>query len=182
MTKKQYSAFYGALVPKIRNIINKNRKNDLILKEENKQSKLEKNPLTNNIESKNENSKKLDIGNMSLIDYVKKQSPVIEEVKDEKEELKVSKDTALQLLELIKSPSFSELTSSFSAKDAIIAGLKLGYVDGKYFSTEAICNFLDISPEEVRESTKKVLELYKERLVDSIDSVIDIATDKKKKL
>ena len=177
MTKEQYYAFYGVLVPKIRKIVNKNRKNAVLFKVEKKQSNLETIK-----ESKIDNSKKLDIGNMSIIDYIKKQPPVIEEVKEEKEELKVTKDTALQLLELIKSPSFNELTSSFSPKDAIIAGLKLGYVDGKYFSTEAICNFLDINPEEVRESTKKVLELYKERLIDSIDSVIDIATDKKKKI
>ena len=69
-----------------------------------------------------------------------------------------------------------------SVKEAIIISLKLGYVDEKYFSTEAIAQFLGIEEEEVIETTKKVLVLYKEKINNFLNDVIEIATDKDKKL
>ena len=72
-----------------------------------------------------------------------------------------------------------------SVKEAIIIALKLGYVDDKYFSTEAIANFLQIDESEVLETTKKVLLVYKENLNTYLDEAIKIVTDgdqKSKKL
>ena len=120
-------------------------------------------------------------------DYLENYDPLREEtvhvpVKVEKEEKAIYKEDAIKILELMRTPSYNELTSSFSAKDAIIIGLKLGYIDGKYFSTEAIANFLGESEDTVRESTQKVLLAYKEHLMSTIDSVIEVATDKKRVL
>ena len=101
--------------------------------------------------------------------------PIKEEVTNEKEE-------AIKILELLRSPSFNELTSNFTPKEAIIIGLKLGYIDGKCFSTESIANYIGVSEEEVIETTKKILLLYKERIVGFIDSAIEVASGKKKEL
>ena len=70
-------------------------------------------------------------------------------------------------------PTFQQMVDTLSAKEAIIVSLKLGYVDGKYFSTEAIANFLGIEKEEVLEPMKRVLLLYKENINQAIDSVIE---------
>ena len=67
--------------------------------------------------------------------------------------------------------------TSLSAKDAVIISLKLGYVDGKYFSTEDIANFLQISNEEVIETTKNVLLAYKNSFNEFLDNAIAVATD-----
>ena len=72
------------------------------------------------------------------------------------------------------------MMSVLSSKEAIIIALKLGYVDEKYFSTKSIADFLDIDEDEVRETTKKILFLYKENINQLIDEVVDIATEQRK--
>ena len=69
-----------------------------------------------------------------------------------------------------------------SVKEAIIISLKLGYVDEKYFSTEAISQFLGIEEEEVIDVTKKVLDSYKDNINQFIDNAIDIVTGQSKHL
>jgi len=56
--------------------------------------------------------------------------------------------------------------------------LRLGYVDGKYFTTESISGFLGVSDDEVLDTTKKVLSAYKESINSFIDRAIDIISDK----
>ena len=46
---------------------------------------------------------------------------------------KPTKEECLKLLELIKNPSFYEIANNMSYKEAIIIGLKLGFVDELYF-------------------------------------------------
>lgn len=56
--------------------------------------------------------------------------------------------------------------------------MKLGYVDGKYFSTSSIASFLGIDAEKVVEITRKVLLMYKENLNEYIiDFVINFSTN-----
>lgn len=190
LTIEERNKFYGGLLPKIRNELKKNRN-----KAENPEDYTEKGFKKRKprkigtkkevfvIEEepvKEENTKQEE-------DYLENYDPLREEtvhapVKVEKEEKAIYKEDAIKILELMRTPSYNELTSSFSAKDAIIIGLKLGYIDGKYFSTEAIANFLGESEDTVRESTQKVLLAYKEHLMSTIDSVIEVATDKKRVL
>ena len=194
LTPEERNKFYGGLLPKIRNELKKNRN-----KAENPEDYTEKGfkkrkprkigtkkevfvieePVVEE-PVKEENTKQEE-------DYLENYDPLREEtvhvpVKVEKEEKAIYKEDAIKILELMRTPSYNELTSSFSAKDAIIIGLKLGYIDGKYFSTEAIANFLGESEDTVRESTQKVLLAYKEHLMSTIDSVIEVATDKKRVL
>ena len=67
--------------------------------------------------------------------------------------------------------------NTLSVKETVIISLKLGYIDGKYFSTESISEFLGIEPSEVIETTKKVLLVYKDKINSFIDNAILMATD-----
>lgn len=69
-----------------------------------------------------------------------------------------------KLLELLKTSPFEELMLSNSPKEVVITVLKLGYIDGKCFTTSNIAKFLRIEEQEVRDSTKKVLMMYQDKL------------------
>ena len=69
------------------------------------------------------------------------------------------------------------MTKVLTTKESIIISLKLGYVDGKYFSTESIAQFLGIEEKEVIETTKKILLLYKDNINSIIDKLIECVTD-----
>lgn len=81
------------------------------------------------------------------------------------------------MLGLIKTPTFGQLLSTLSAKETVIISLKLGLVDGKYFKTETIAQFLGITESEIREITRKVLLVYKENINAFLDSMIDTAIE-----
>lgn len=73
-----------------------------------------------------------------------------------------SKKEFLILLEFLKKIPFEQIVKMLSSKDAVIVSLRLGMCDGKYFSDNEIASILDISQEEVIETTKKVLLLYRD--------------------
>ena len=54
---------------------------------------------------------------------------------------------------------------------------KIGYVDGKYFSTDTIAQFLGIDEEEIIQTTKKVLLVYKESIDNYIEKAISFAAE-----
>lgn len=64
-------------------------------------------------------------------------------------------------------------STNLSPKETVIVSLKFGLVDGKYFSTDTIANFLEIEITEVLETVKKVLLLYKENMNQAIDHVLE---------
>ncbi len=73
--------------------------------------------------------------------------------------------------------SYSDLTASLEPKNAIIAGLRLGYVDGKCKTTEEVSKFLGVSEEEVMEATKSVLEVFKANFNSVLDAAILAVVD-----
>lgn len=91
------------------------------------------------------------------------------------ENTELNKEDYEKILHLMKTPSFEEMLRTLTAKEAVIICLKLGYVDGKYFTTESIANFLGIEKSEVVEITKKVLLLYRESINQFIDKAIEEA-------
>ena len=107
---------------------------------------------------------------------------LISDIKNDKASSDITKDDYVKMLKLLRTPTFTEMLNVLSVKEAIIISLKLGYVNEKSFSTEAIAQFLGIEEEEVIDVTKKVLVLYKEKINDFLNNVIEIATDKDKKL
>jgi DNA-directed RNA polymerase sigma subunit (sigma70/sigma32) len=89
----------------------------------------------------------------------------------------MSKEDYNKVLELLRTPTFTEMLSVLSPKEAIVNMLRLGYVDNKYYSKESIANFLGISEEEVIEISKKALLTYKERINEFLDKAIDIVSE-----
>lgn len=90
----------------------------------------------------------------------------------------ITKDDCIKIRELLGTPTFAQMMSGLTVKESVIISLKLGYVDGKYFSTEAIAQFLGIEEIEVIETTKKVLSLC----IDNINSFIEEPELKRKRL
>lgn len=89
----------------------------------------------------------------------------------------MTKEDCLKILELLRTPYFTKMISMYSPKEAMIVSLKLGYVDGKYFSTSAISEFLGIEQQEVIDITKKALFAYKEGINQIVDDAMKIVTE-----
>lgn len=88
-----------------------------------------------------------------------------------------SYDNSVQILKFLRTPSFMEIIETLSVKEAVIVLLRLGYVDEKYFSSDTIANFLDIPESEVRDATRKVLLLFKDKINDCVDNMISIVSN-----
>ena len=159
LTKKESNRFYSALMPKMRKLLSnptkeiKSRKPSQI-KEEVKQPVVEQT-------------------NVELIT-----KPTESKYHTINEEM--SKEDYIRILELLRTPSFEQIMSTLSVKEAVIISLKLGYIDGKYFKTETISDFLGIDQIEINEIMKKGLSVYKESINNFIDSAIEIVTDQTK--
>ena len=82
----------------------------------------------------------------------------------------LTKDDYIKIQDIMKSLKFGDMLNTLSVKDAIIICLRLGYVDNKFFSTKSIADFLGVEEEEVIETTKKVLLLYKESINNFINN------------
>ena len=178
LTKEQTDKFYGSLIPKMKRLLanpNKERKP--------RRKKLQASEnITNNLGD-------------AVVEPVRKitsqQIPESDElVEQQGSEEKASatnvgimtKDDCLKILELLRTPSFNQMMSVLSVKESVIISLKLGYIDGKYFSTDSIAQFLGIEPQEVIDTTRKVLLLYKENINQFIDNAIQIATEGENKI
>lgn len=163
-TKKDQDKFYGYLVPKMKKLL-------AAPEYKFRKSRTRKQPEQSIIS--NEESKEI----------VREQPNVPTQEIIEQPESNVSNNTTLnkddyvKILELLRTPDFYQIMTKLSVKEAIIISLKLGYVDGKYFSTESIANFLGIDTQEVRDITTKVLLVYKENLNQFIDDAIKVVTD-----
>ena len=148
--------FYNTLVPKMRRLLENSTK-----ERENR--------------IKNELSQTEQVNG----DLISKTEPKIE---SKFTKIEMTREDSLKLLELLRAPSFTQMMSTLSVKEAVIIALKLGYIDGKCFSTESISSFLNIEPAEVIDVTRKVLLIYKDNINVFLDTMIDIATDDNKVL
>ena len=196
LTKEQTNRFYGVLIPKMKRLLkNLNMKN-------NSQKSLKKKSmifssngevivsvvdatLKEIIEESTPITKTFEINEELegvLISKTEQTEKPISGVRDNKANNDITKDDCVKMLNLLRTPTFTEMLNVLSVKEAIIISLKLGYVDEKYFSTEAISQFLGIEEEEVIDVTKKVLELYKDNINQFIDNAIDIVTGQSKHL
>ena len=106
--------------------------------------------------------------------FRKKENTSVESSSNNINNKEIAKEEYQKILTLIKTPIFNQLRSQFSEKEAVIISLMFGYIDGKYFSKEAIAKFLDIETEEVTKTAKKALLSYKESLNQLIDNTIEL--------
>lgn len=91
-----------------------------------------------------------------------------------KKELKTHSDENIKIIELLRDETFFDLLKTYEVKEAIIIALKLGYVNGKSFSTESIAQFFDMDINEVIEITRKALMTYKMKLNQMMDETINL--------
>lgn len=174
LSKVETNKFYGSLIPKMKRLLANHNKTQKEKKK--KEEKIiiskEKDQAKSIIEEKETKKEQDDI----ILGANVKESPSIEtEVKSKNND--ITKDACLKILELLRSPTFSQIMNVLSVKEAIIISLKLGYVNEKYFTTEAISQFLEISEDEVKETIKKALLLYKENINSFLDEIIQTASD-----
>lgn len=194
LSKEEKTRLYSVVFAKIRRKIKKTRNLQSIMQDvENKDEVVNDNTEVSNVKDVMEvvsNSEEtiVDTKNVTISNQtdVQEEVPVIVPIK----EVEVSTTPTVnsgygKFLELLKTPTFSDMLSILTPKEAVIIMLKLGYIDNKYFSTDRIAEFLEIEPSEVSETTKKVILLLKERINDYIDLAInevskgDIVTLKK---
>lgn len=187
LTKEQIGKFYGSLVPKMRRLLsNQNKEKN---QERKKTNSIVSEPTTDMVDGKKKELIKQgesvigeDITLISNEGFDKKSNVSFEPLENNLEQENISREDCLKFLELLRTPTFSQMISLLSVKEAVIISLKLGYIDGKYFSTEDIAEFLSIKPDEVRDTTKKVLLLYKDNIDQFLDNAIEIVTDKSRVL
>ena len=181
LNKEEKTRLYSVIFAKIRRKIKKARNSKSVIEDvENKNKGVNDNIEVTNVKDKmevvNHNDEKVeDTKNVTISNQtdVQEEVPVIVPSKEvEVSTTKIVNSEYDKFLELLKTPTFSDMLSILTPKDAVIIMLKLGYIDNKYFSTDRIAEFLEIEPSEVSETTKKVILLLKERINDYIDLAI----------
>ena len=178
---EQKHTFYKVLIPKIRKIIS--NLNEEMISRKNKEIKTipsAKNmtiprPIkVRNINiPNNEILKQREVKNISIISEVSSKTQTDKDITPEDYK---------KTLEFLKATLFKQMKNVLTDKEAIIISLKLGYIDGKYFSNDSIANFLGIEKQEVINTTKKILLLYKNNINQLTNNVIEIATEQTKQL
>lgn len=153
LTTDEYKRFYGCIISKIKRKLNAKEKTT-----RRKTFKTNPEPTT-----------------------LKTIQPIVElnlEEKEEQVEEPITKEDYLKMLELLRSPKFSKMLNKYSAKEKMIISLKLGYIDGKCFSTNAISKFLDIPEQDIITLTHKVLLEYQKIINSIFEGTIKMVTEK----
>lgn len=95
------------------------------------------------------------------------------ELKGDNQEIINKEQSNIQTLEIFRSYSFKEMLNYLTPKEAVIICLRFGYIDNKYYSVQAISNFLGITELEVLDITKKILLLFKDNINKYLDNAIE---------
>lgn len=115
------------------------------------------------------------IESTSIVENVQTKNNLVET--NEEHTSKITKYDYINMIKLFKTSNFKQMISNLGSKESIIISLRMGYIDGKYFSVDAIAEFLDIERDEVSKIIKEVLLNYKESVIKSIDHAIEVASD-----
>ena len=102
------------------------------------------------------------------------------ELKGDNQEIINKEQSNIQMLEIFRSYSFKEMLNYLTPKEAVIICLRFGYIDNRYYSVQAISNFLGISELEVLDITKKILLLFKDNINKYLDNAIEYIEGNKK--
>lgn len=175
LSEEQTKRFYGSLVPKMRRLL-LNPNNERAPRKRGRKKRTIVTTNSTEIQTTESVQKKVEqIENTSVPEIITPEGE--SDVQSLEQENIFSKDDCCKMLELLRTPSFGQMLNVLTPKEAIIISLKLGYVGEKYFSTESIAQFLEIEQDEVRETTKKVLLVYKENINAFLDNIIDVVGD-----
>ena len=159
LTKEENDKFYGSIIPKIKRKLKAIVKQQIVIP-----SKTTKEEPNNSKSEPKINAKPI--------------AELNDTEKEETTEEPITKEDYIKMLELLRSPKFSKMLNKYSAKEKMIISLKLGYIDGKCFSTEAISKFLEIPEKEIISLTHKVLLEYQEMINSIFKGTIKMVTEK----
>lgn len=155
LTEEQRKKFYGSVMAQIKRLLeNPDIKRRKVQKNEIEEKKIESTSIVENVQTKN-----------NLVET------------NEEHTSKITKYDYINMIKLFKTSNFKQMISNLWSKESIIISLRMGYIDGKYFSVDAIAEFLDIERDEVSKIIKEVLLNYKESVIKSIDHAIEVASD-----
>ena len=155
LTEEQRKKFYGSVMAQIKRLLeNPDIKRRKVQKKEIEETKIESTSIVENVQTKN-----------NLVET------------NEEHTSKITKDDYINMIKLFKTSNFKQMISNLGSKESIIISLRMGYIDGKYFSVDAIAEFLDIERDEVSKIIKEVLLNYKESVIKSIDYAIEVVSD-----
>lgn len=155
LTEEQRKKFYGSVMAQIKRLLeNPDIKRRKVQKNEIEEKKIESTSIVENVQTKN-----------NLVET------------NEEQTSEITKDDYINMIKLFKTSNFKQMMSNLGSKESIIISLRMGYIDGKYFSVDAIAEFLDIERDEVSKIIKEVLLNYKESVIKSIDYAIEVVSD-----
>ena len=155
LTEEQRKKFYGSVMAQIKRLLeNPDIKRRKVQKNEIEEKKIESTSIVENVQTKN-----------NLVET------------NEEHTSKITKYDYINMIKLFKTSNFKQMISNLGSKESIIISLRMGYIDGKYFSVDAIAEFLDIERDEVSKIIKEVLLNYKESVIKSIDYAIEVVSD-----
>ena len=171
ITSAERNRFYGTVVGRIISIIN-NGNQPIAIRQRKKKSKQE---------NVYDNKSEIEVAKTE-IEVIKPEpgkNAIVEKTPSEPEKNAIvektpseEKNNNQQMLDILRTPSFTQMMEKLGPKQAIIISLRLGYVDGKCFTSKSIADFLGIEEQEVIETTKNVLLLYRDNINNFIDSLI----------
>lgn len=165
--KKDYQRFYCGILPKIRSYLKSSTSLDTKVQ------------TTNSIVEKVEEKAELSEEIINTTVKVQEMEPAtaVEQHQDENNdqiayEASSIDESCMMLHEILKQDLKINKDMNLSPKELTIAYLKLGYIDGKYFTVEEISSFLEVSQEDIIATTKKVLVEYKNNMNSLLDQAI----------
>lgn len=93
------------------------------------------------------------------------------------QECEFTEEDCFNVLEVFQHPIFKNIVKEkMSLDELVIFSLKVGYCQGKYFSTSSIANFFGMDPNKVVEIRNQGLELCKEEFNKIVDQAIEKET------
>lgn len=83
--------------------------------------------------------------------------------------LKMGKEDFLEMINILKSPSYVEMASILSFKDTIMLVLNLEFINGKVFAPSQIASIFNMTVQDVLKESNDILLKYKESVCGSLN-------------
>ena len=183
MNKREHNNFYNKLIPKMKKILAEIKENNqqISAPTENQHDATLKGNCTTSV-----SVEEIEVQNSISVPAEKKKNCVEVDLNGScpanvsstinqsrvKVQTTIEDEYFIEILEALKTPLFTQLMHTLTIKETVIVALKLGYINNKYFSNEAITEFLGIDQQEIIDTTKKALLLYNDQFIQFIDASI----------
>ena len=89
----------------------------------------------------------------------------------------LNRDEYTKLIQILKKPDVIGVMTGLSMKEKIIVSLRLGYVDGKHFSVDAISDFLGLSNHDIIKTSVEFMTKHSDKVDSILNKAMDFAFD-----